>query len=84
MSLFLIILFPLKVGSILGRQGSVVKEIMSLSGTSIQVRRRLETLVQEGERGKGKGRGKEIEKMRERGKEGRGREGKGGERKGRE
>ena len=47
------IFFPLKVGSILGRQGSVVKEIMSLSGTSIQVRRRLETVSQEGEGGKG-------------------------------
>ena len=59
MSLFLIIFFPLKVGSILGRQGSVVKEIMSLSGTSIQVRRRLETVSQEGEKGKGSGKGVE-------------------------
>ena len=49
------IFFPFKVGSILGRQGSVVKEIMSLSGTSIQVRRRLETVAQEGKREKGKG-----------------------------
>ena len=56
------IFFPFKVGSILGRQGSVVKEIMSLSGTSIQVRRRLETVVQEGKRGRGKGeRGKGVE-----------------------
>ena len=56
------IFFFLKVGSILGRQGSVVKEIMALSGTSIQVRRRLETVVQEGERGKGKGSGKGVER----------------------
>ena len=55
------IFFPLKVGSILGRQGSVVKEIMALSGTSIQVRRRLETVAQEGEKGKGE-RGKGVER----------------------